>query len=122
VLVEAGFVLRRNPDTVRGPDVSFVSHARIPRGRLPVAFIPGAPDLAVEILSPDDRPAEVADRVADYLEAGTKLVWVCDPARRAVTVHRPGLPPETVSSDGWLDGGEVLPGFLCAVWTVLGST
>jgi Uma2 family endonuclease len=66
VLVEAGYVLERGPDTVRGPDVSFVSTARLPPDRIPEQFISGPPDLAVEILSPGDRWAETEEKVADW--------------------------------------------------------
>lgn len=111
VLVEAGYVLRRNPDTVRGPDVSFVSTATLRPDQIPKTFIPCAPDLAVEILSPEDRRAHIAEKVADYLDAGTKLVWVIDPSERQLIVHRPDRPPRVAAAQDSLDGEDVLPGF-----------
>jgi Uma2 family endonuclease len=73
---------------VRGPDVSYISAARLPPDRVPIAFIPIAPDLAVEVLSPGDRPGDLDERIADYLGAGTRLVWVVDPRNAQVAVHR----------------------------------
>jgi Uma2 family endonuclease len=86
VLSEIGFVLSRKPDTVRAPDVAFVRSGRV-AGPNP-GYVEGAPDLAVEILSPDDRPGYVRDKVAEWLEAGAGAVWVVDPRDRTVTVHR----------------------------------
>ena len=113
---DTGFVLRRDPDTVRCPDVAFIAAGRLPpdglRGR---GFSGLAPDLAVETLSPDDRPREMAEKVAEYLDVGVRLVWVIDPKRRTVTVHEPGVAIRTLREDGELDGGRVLPDFRCAV-------
>lgn len=83
---ETGFILARNPDTVRAPDVAFVRRGRLETG-LPTGYFPGPPDLAVEVLSPDDRPAAVAAKTADWLAAGTRLVWVVDPATRSLAAH-----------------------------------
>jgi Uma2 family endonuclease len=83
---ETGFILTRNPDTVRAPDVAFVSRSRLETG-LPTGYFPGPPDLAVEVLSPDDRPAAVAAKTTDWLAAGTRLVWVVDPATRSLAAH-----------------------------------
>jgi Uma2 family endonuclease len=111
VLVEAGYILQRGPDTVRGPDVSFLSTARLPPERLPEQFIPGAPDLAIEILSPSERWSEVEEKIADYFGAGARLVWVVDPGQRRVIVRYPDRPPRIVPTAGTLDGEEVVPGF-----------
>jgi Uma2 family endonuclease len=111
VLAESGYILSRDPDTVRGPDVSFLSRARLGDGPVPAAFIPGPPDLAVEILSPADRAADVAEKVVDYLDGGTRLVWVVDPERGRVVIHRPGTDPQVVAEDAALDGEDVVPGF-----------
>jgi Uma2 family endonuclease len=83
---ETGFVLQRSPDTVRAPDVAFVGTARIGTG-LPKGFFPGAPDLAIEVLSPDDRPGQWTAKVRDWLDAGCREVWVVDPAQGTVTVY-----------------------------------
>jgi len=115
VLVEAGYVLQRGPDTVRGPDVSFVSVSRLPPDRIPEEFIPGAPDLAVEILSPSSRWVEIEEKLADYFAAGARLVWVVDPAARRVIVRHPGRPAEVVAAGDTLDGEDVVPGFAVPV-------
>lgn len=107
---ETGFILARDPDTVRGPDIGFVSAERIPADGFE-GFVPLAPDLAVEVLSPDDRPGAMREKIGHYLVAGTRLVWVVDPIRRSVTVHAAGEPPHTIHEGDVLDGGEVVPGF-----------
>lgn len=115
---ETGFKLTTNPDTVRAPDVAFVA-----RERLPAAVTAGypalAPDLAVEVLSPDDRPGEVLAKVADWLSAGTRLVWVIDPARRLARVYRHDGSEAVVTVDGALDGEDLLPGFSCPLASIL---
>src|SRR5687768_7537833 len=79
---DPGFVLAREPDTVRGPDVAFVRAERVPVGDDADWFFEGAPDLAVEVLSPRDRPGQSARKVKNYLDAGAHLVWVVDPRKR----------------------------------------
>jgi Uma2 family endonuclease len=84
----------------------------------------GYPDLAVEVLSPDEGPAAVQDKVAEYLAAGVPLVWVCDPAREAVAVHRPGRPPRVLGPEDVLTGEDVLPGFrlpLAGLWATVAA-
>lgn len=115
VLVESGFILRRGPDTVRGPDVSFVASDRLDPERIPASYIPLAPDLAIEILSPEDRPGEVAEKVANYLDAGTKLVWVVDAKAREVFVHRADRSITRLGAADWLEGEGVIPGLRCLV-------
>ncbi len=88
---------------------------------MPASFVPLAPDLAVEIRSPDDRAAAVAEKVKNYLDAGTRLVWVVDPARREVTIHRADGSTTRLSPLDWLDGEAVLPGFRCRIGDVLPS-
>lgn len=109
VFGEAGYVLARDPDTVRGPDLSFVTHARL-RDFDDTRFFLGAPDLAVEILSPSNRPAERHAKVADYLAAGARLVWIVDPERKTVTTYTALLTPVRVDAPGILDGSDVFPG------------
>lgn len=106
-----GFKITSNPDTVRAPDFSFVRAERVPPGGIPPGFWPGAPDFAVEVLSPSNSFTEIMEKVEDYLRAGTRLVWVVDPEKRKVTVLRPGRAPMLVGEDGELDGADVLPGF-----------
>ena len=115
---ETGFIVRRDPDTIRAPDVAFVAKDRLPpppRGGLPVGFMDLAPDLAVEVLSPTDRPPEVRDKVEEWLRAGTRLVWLIDPAAHTVTVYRAPDDPQLLSEDATLDGVQVVPGFACRV-------
>ncbi len=111
VVTESGYALSEQQQTVRGPDVAFVAAARLEGGPLEEHFRRGAPDLAVEILSPSNRRAEVAEKVTEYLAAGARAVWVVDPRKRSVTVHRAGADPRVYAADEDLDGGDVLPGF-----------
>jgi Uma2 family endonuclease len=122
VLVEAGYVLQRGPDTVRGPDVSFVSISRLPPDQIPEQFIPGAPDLAVEILSPSSRWSDVEEKIADYFTAGARLIWVVDPGERRVIVRYPDRPPRVVATGESLAGGDVVPGFALPLAELFGLT
>ena len=108
---DTGFVLSRNPDTVRAPDVAFVAVARIPATGRTVKFWEGAPDLAIEVVSPGDTVEEVEEKVDDYIDAGTRMVLVVNPKRRTVTVHRPGAQPLILRQADTIDGGDVVPGF-----------
>lgn len=118
VAAETGFTLFRSPDTVRAPDIAFVS-----RDRLPAAGTHGfpelAPDLVVETLSPDDRPGETLSKVGDWLDAGVRLVWVIDPERRQARVYRPNGTESLVSERERLTGEDVLPGFECELAAIL---
>ncbi len=111
---ETGFVLSRDPDTVRAPDVAFIRKERLEQVHTK-KFIPGPPDLAVEVLSPDDRPGYVRQKVAEWLESGTRAVWVVDPKTRTVAIHEPERKPVTLGETQMIDGGTVLPGFTLAV-------
>ena len=115
VSTETGFLLARDPDTVRAPDVAFVSRSAIERAGAFEGFFPGPPDLAVEVLSPSERPDDVHAKVGDYLAAGARLVWVIDPARWQVRVHQSLLRPAILDEEAALDGCEVLPGFAVPV-------
>jgi Uma2 family endonuclease len=108
---DTGFVLARSPDTVRGPDVSFVTRERFEKvGESATAF-PEAPDLAVEILSPSNTPASMHAKVADYLAAGTRRVWVVDSETHTVAVYATLLAPRILSTTDFLEGEDVVPGF-----------
>ena len=115
VAVESGHVLARRPDTVRGPDVSFVRTERLPGRDVAHRYYEGAPDLAIEILSPDDRATEVARKVAGYLRAGTQAVWVLDPESRTLVVHTPDGLARLHGPGDTVEGGAALPGFSAAV-------
>ena len=110
-----GFTLQRNPDTVRAPDAAFVAKGRMPPGEAPDGYLALAPDLAVEVISPNDRPREVRGKVSDWLNAGTRLVWVIYPASRTATVHRPPGTVQELGEKDSLDGADVVPGFTCRV-------
>ena len=112
---ETGFKIASDPDTVRAPDVAFVSRERVPEGGIPKKFWPGAPDLAVEVLSPGDTLEEVEEKVEDWLSAGTRAVWVVSPKRRSLTVYRSMTDMKRLSESDELDGGDVVPGFRCKV-------
>ncbi len=117
---DAGFKLQSQPDTVRGADIAFVSWDRLPQ-QSPVGFPSLGPDLVVEILSPGDRPGETLAKVADWLSAGTRLVWVIDAERRLARVYRADGTETTLDAPDVLDGEDVLPSFSCAIATILGS-
>ncbi len=118
--VEAGFVLARDPDVVRGPDVSYVRAERIPETGIPEAFWELAPDLAVEVVSPGDRAAEVREKVREYLAAGTSLVWEVYPTTREVVGHEPDGTSRAYTGEDRLEEAEVLPGFSCTVSRLFG--
>ena len=107
VLGEAGFVLSRDPDTVRAPDAAFLRTGR----EIVDGFIEGAPELAIEVVSPSDRPGEVREKVAQWLESGAEAVWVIEPRAKTVTVHEGARGPRLFEQTDTLDGGSVLPGF-----------
>lgn len=107
---ETGFQIGRDPDTVRAPDVGFLGVARAPKKKVP-GFFQGAPDLAVEVLSPNDRASEVLAKTRDWLTAGCRAVWVVDPQTETVTVYSAGGSAAVLESSDTLTGGELLPGF-----------
>lgn len=118
VAAETGFKIFSDPDTVRAPDVGFIRADRVPRP-LPRGYATVAPDLAVEVLSPDDRAGEVLDKVGDWLRAGCRLLWVLDPERRIARVYRADGTESLLSVDGSLDGEDVVRGFACRVAEIL---
>jgi Uma2 family endonuclease len=107
---EGGYLIARDPDTVRAPDLGFILRERVPAE--PVrGFFPGAPDLAVEVLSPDDRASEVLAKVRDWRQAGCRLVWVVDPRTRTVSVYRDSGQVLALREPDALGGEDLLPGF-----------
>lgn len=115
---ETGFTLARNPDTVRAPDVAVVRQERLLDPDT-TGFPELAPDLAVEVLSPDDRPGKVLAKVADWLSARTPLVWVIDPERRTGRVYRADGSETLIADHESLDGEDVVPGFSCPLASIL---
>lgn len=116
---DVGFRLASDPDTVRGPDVAFVSRERVEATGIPKGYWPGPPDLAIEITSPNDRRPAVERKALDWLAAGTRVVVVLDPPTRTATVHRPGAHVRSHTGDEPLDLGDVLPGFAPPVDSLL---
>ena len=115
---ETGFKLTSDPDTVRAPDIAFIPKPRIPDPP-PTGYAELAPDLVVEVLSPEDRPGEVLAKVGDWLEAGSRLVWVVDPRRRVARIYRADGGETVLGADGILDGEDVVPGFSCPLEAIL---
>jgi Uma2 family endonuclease len=103
------------PNQVRKPDVSFIQRGRLPGEEVPEGHIRITPDLAVEVVSPKDTYYEVEEKVAEYLKAGIRLVWVVNPPLRKVRVHRANGTVADIGEEGDLDGEDVLPGFHCGV-------
>ena len=108
---EGGFVLHRAPDTVRAPDIFFVSEERAPQGEAARRFVDFAPDLTVEITSPSDSMAVLLAKADEYLAAGTRLTWTVDPDAREVIVKTPDGRVRALGYEDTLDGEDVLPGF-----------
>ena len=114
-VVEAGFTLASDPDTVRGPDVAFVRQERAP-ARGARGFPKIAPDAVFEVLSPADRRGEVRKKIAEYLDSGVRLVAIVDPDKKVVALHRPGAQPVMLDDSGDLiDLADAIPGFTCRV-------
>lgn len=115
---DTGFKIAADPDTVRAPDVAFLARERT--SQIPErGYAELAPDLVVEIVSPGDAPAELLAKVADWLAAGSRLVWVIDPERAEARIYRKDGSLSVLPKNGTLDGEDVLPGFLCPLKDVL---
>ena len=112
---ETGFRLSTDPDTVRAPDVAFVSQARVEAVGEVEGFWPEAPDLAIEVVSPGDSYTDVEEKVFAWLEAGTKMVVVINPRQRSATVFESPSDITVLAEADVLDGGNVVPGFELAV-------
>jgi Uma2 family endonuclease len=110
---EIGFKLASNPDTVRGPDIAFIRNERVPsRGKH--GYVKGAPDLVIEVLSPDDRPRDTREKIEAYLGKGVPLVVVLDPDKRTARTFRPGLSSIALRSQSdVLNLSDVIAGFRC---------
>jgi Uma2 family endonuclease len=117
---ESGFVISQDPDTVRAPDVAFVRRERIERAGEVKSYWMGAPDLAVEVVSPGDTVSEVENKVAEWLEAGARMVWVVSPKLRTVTIYRSLTDIVTLTGKDTLDGGNVIPGFQIRLAEIFG--
>ena len=112
---DSGFVLERDPDTVRGPDLAWVAPERL---AAPVrGYAELAPDLVVEVRSPSDSQRHMAERAMMWLSHGVRMALVADPGPVTLTVYRPGEPPQVLGELDTFDGGDVLPGFTAPVWS-----
>lgn len=118
VFGEAGFILATNPDTVLAPDLAFVETSRLPEDL--TGFLKLAPDLAVEIVSPGNSPGEIERKVAIYLQAGTRMIWVVYTRQRQVVAHIPNEAPRVFTESDELPGGDVLPGLTLPVARIFG--
>lgn len=118
---EAGYVLASDPDTVRCPDASFVSARRLAAAAWKGPYLVGAPDLAVEVVSPGDSEREIAAKAEEYLASGARAVWLIDPRRQTVTVHLPGPEPVALGRQDVLDGDPYLPGLRLPVTEIFSA-
>lgn len=112
---ETGFKIESGPDTVRAPDVAFVRRERVEEVGEVEGFWPGAPDLAVEVVSPNDLYTEVEEKVADWVGAGAGIVVVVNPRNKTVAVRHSQTEIIILGEDGTLDGDEIVPGWSLAV-------
>jgi Uma2 family endonuclease len=112
---ETGFTITQNPDTVRAPDIAFVSRERTPQTPLTKSYWVGVPDLAVEVLSPSDTVYKVDEKIEEWLSAGARAVWVVNPKRKTITIYRSSNDVTTLTENDELDGQDVVPGFRCSV-------
>ena len=118
---DAGVLLETDPDTVREPDVAYVSAERLPLDADVDGYCPVAPDLVVEIKSPSDSEREVDDKATMWLHFGVRMALVINPETGTIRVRQPNLPTALLTMDDTLDCGEVLPGFSCPVREILGN-
>jgi len=112
---ETGFLISSDPDTVRAPDVAFVSQRRLDEIGDVEGYWPGAPDLVVEVISPSDTHTEVEEKVFEWLGAGALMVVVVNPRKRSVTVYRSLVDIRVLTESDRLDGGDVVPGWTMPV-------
>ena len=112
---ETGFKIAFDPDTVRAPDMAFVDRARIPESGIPKGYWPGAPDLAVEVVSPGDTYNEVEDKVNEWLDAGARMVIVANPRNRTLKIYRSRTNVTVLTESDELNCGDVVAEFVCKV-------
>ena len=110
---DSGVITEHEPDSMRGPDVGFYSYGAVPAGDVSEDYFDVMPELAVEVVSQDDVWARVLEKVAEFLEAGVKIVCVADPRDQTVQIHRSDKPVEHLAGDDEITFPDVLPGFSC---------
>ena len=110
-----GFLIARDPDTVRALDFAFIAKEHLPTVKPTEAFWPGAPDLAVEVVSPSDRTGEVVEKIEAWLAAGSAAVWMIDPQLQTVTIYRSRTDIQIKTVGDTLEGATLVPGFTCPI-------
>ncbi|MGZ3599729.1 MAG: Uma2 family endonuclease [Ktedonobacterales bacterium] len=117
---ETGFLIARDPDTVRAPDFAFIQSSHVPLLSSEDGWVRVIPDLVVEVVSSGDRTSEVGEKVQMWLDAGVRLIWVARPQLRTIEVYRPGASVLTFGDGNSLDGYDVVPGFTAPVSQIFG--
>jgi Uma2 family endonuclease len=107
---DPGFLVARNPDTVRAPDIAFIPKSKVP-ATLPKGWITVVPDLVVEVISSNDRWSKVQDKIAEWLRFGVRTIWVADAESRSISVYRPDQPLRVLTEQDTLEGEGIVPGF-----------
>jgi len=119
---DTGFKLTSRPDTVLAPDFAFVTSERFAEGSKTEGYWPGPPDLAIEVLSPGDRPGKVKTKVSRWLSFGVKQLWIVDPKSRTITIYRSLSDITTFSGQDYLEADDILPGFRISLERIFGPT
>ncbi len=119
---ETGFKLTSNPDTVLAPDFSFITKHHHEEIGEPPGFLPGSPDLVVEVLSPDDRPSKVKAKALRWLAGGARQVWIVDPKKSTVAIYRSPSDSITFSGSDELEADDLFPGFRLSLNKIFGTT
>jgi Uma2 family endonuclease len=115
IINDAGVLVERDPDTVRGPDIAFVPYEQIAKGPLPSGYLKVAPSIVFEIRSPTDRWGSLLAKVGEYLTAGSQVVCIVDPESEEVHVHSTNKGPQTLTGDQALSFPALLPGFTTSI-------
>jgi Uma2 family endonuclease len=115
IINDGGVIVERDPDTVRGPDISFISYRKVPKGPLPAKYFETVPELIIEVRSPSDRWGKILQKVGEYLTAGTEVVCVVDPESETVQLHFADKPTETLSGKEELSFPNLLPGLRLSI-------
>jgi Uma2 family endonuclease len=112
---DSGVITERDPDSMRGPDVGYYSYSRVPAGKVSDDYFDVKPELAFEVVSPDDVWARVLEKVAELLDAGVTVVCVADPRNETIQIHRVDQPVQYLRGEDELTFPDILPGFSCRV-------
>ena len=118
---DTGVLLERDLDTVREPDIAYISSERLPIGEDVPGYSEIVPDLVVEVVSPSDSLREVREKALMWLEYGVRLAWIVHPSARTVDVYHADGKILTLMESDTLDGGDMLPGFTCQVRDVFSA-